>query len=150
MVVTLFDLLDEVQYYPVYKALCASFDVVSIVRLSMTCKKLNVLLKQLWDVDQLLRRFVADPKRLRRNMRLYGAVISGGLALQFFDRQTWMESDMDLFVRGVGDAEAFGRYFRVQEGYGEVDISENGVELMGYPLFFTEVSVVGVLCLAYC
>lgn len=117
MGVGLVDLLDRYQYYPVYEVLCSCLDVVSIIRLSKVCKALRPLQQQLWNVDRLLKRFVDEPVALRQEMRRHGAVISGGLALQFFARETWEESDLDLFVRRCPEANALGDYFVEREGY---------------------------------
>lgn len=58
-----------------------------------------------------------DPQCFREEMRKHHAVVSGGLALQFFDREVWQESDMDVFVRrGVG-SRALGQYLVQKEGY---------------------------------
>lgn len=58
-----------------------------------------------------------DPQCFREEMRKHGAVISGGLALQFFDRAVWQESDMDVFVREGRGSRALGQYLVYKEGY---------------------------------
>jgi hypothetical protein len=51
-----------------------------------------------WNLHALLRRFVDNPWALRMVLCETDAVIAGGLPTQFLARQTWEESDMDIFV----------------------------------------------------
>lgn len=37
-----------------------------------------------------------------------GALISGGVALQFFNRTVWKESDLDLYVHGDANSKLAG------------------------------------------
>jgi hypothetical protein len=121
MAVSLVDLLDPGRYYPVYQLLLSMLDSLSIVRLSKTCRGLATLyrgaIRQEWSVDRLLGRFVSQPLALRSVMRDHGAVISGSFALQFFARQCWKESSLDLVVEKSIHALALGSYLVAREGY---------------------------------
>jgi hypothetical protein len=113
--------LDPVVYYPIYSLLLSRLDSLSIVRLSKTCRRLATLyrsaIRREWNVDRLLLRFVAQPVALRRVMRDHGAVISGSVALQFFERACWKESDLDLFVSKSIHALALAEHLVRSEGY---------------------------------
>jgi hypothetical protein len=143
MAVSLVDLFDPGRYYPVYELLLSLLESLSIVRLSKTCRRLALLyrsaIRQEWNVDRLLCRFVEKPLALREVMRDHGAVISGSFALQFFSRQCWKESDLDLFVQKSIHALALAEHLVRTEGYrrrrggretpfGTVSDSESGLE----------------------
>ena len=46
-----------------------------------------------------------------------GALVSGSFAVQYFERVTWEESDLDIFVKGGAGADAFGKYLMETEDY---------------------------------
>ena len=121
MAVGLVEILDPGRYYPVYSLLLSLLDSLSIIRLRRTCKAfcsgVGDLRSREWNVDRLLCRFVAKPLALREVMRDHGAVISGSVALQFFERTCWKESDLDLFVVGEDGAVALGQHLETREGY---------------------------------
>lgn len=69
-------------------------------------------------MDRSLGRFVHDTRHFRMKMRMSGAIVSGGLALQYFSRLTWKESDMDVFVNKHNKgADAIVSYLTKFEGY---------------------------------
>ncbi|KAL8686449.1 MAG: hypothetical protein Q9218_007098 [Villophora microphyllina] len=68
-------------------------------------------------MDRRLRRFVKDPKALRSFMGKHDVLISGSFAIQFFERVTWDESDLDLYAEQGPNAEALEKYLCEQEGY---------------------------------
>lgn len=70
-----------------------------------------------WDVDRVLNRFVRDPAGLRSQMGRCDALISGSAALQFFERVTWKESDLDIFVEAGAGAERLSDHLCQTEGY---------------------------------
>jgi hypothetical protein len=118
MAVGLVDLLEGSQYYPVYSSLVSSLDSLSVIRLSKTCRRLRRLHCDVWSgIDRLLRRFVKKPLALRGVMRDHRAVISGSFALQFFERVSWKESDLDLFVQKPSEAKALKEHLVRKEGY---------------------------------
>lgn len=55
-----------------------------------------------WDIDSFLGRWFPRPVAFRHLLRQCSAVVSGSQALQFFDRTEYMDSDMDIFLRGAG------------------------------------------------
>jgi hypothetical protein len=120
MAVGLVDLLEGSRYYPVYSSLLSELDSLSIVRLSKTCRRLATLYRDAmpreWDVDRVLRRFVEDPRALRKLMRDRRVVISGELALQFFERSRLIDR-MDMFVDEGDGAVALSSYLVDTEGY---------------------------------
>ena len=131
MTVGLVDLLDPNCLPPIYELLSRYLDSVSIVRLRRTCKRLLDLPSRMWDVDKVFQRFVSDCPRFRRVMKETGAVVSGGLALQFLDRVVWPESDMDIFYSCNAGVDGFLSYFICTEGYtvetnsGEEDVYDD-------------------------
>lgn len=50
-------------------------------------------------------------------MGMYNAVISGSFAVQYFDRQTWKESDLDIFIAKGQSAWDLERYLCEVENY---------------------------------
>ena len=50
-------------------------------------------------------------------MAKYDALISGSFALQFFERVTWPDSDLDIFVEQGEGCELFCKYLVEAEGY---------------------------------
>lgn len=115
--VTLLDVLDADRYYPVYDQLCSYMPVPSVLALSATCKQLRNAFQERYSVDHRLLRFVEDPLRLRSELGRHGALISGSFALQFFAQQTWLDSDLDIFVERGAAAEAFDTYLQKEEHY---------------------------------
>ena len=82
-------------------------------RLIYTCS-----IQAQWNIDKYLHRFVSDPKKFRSQLGAYDALVSGSLALQFFERVVWPDSDLDVFIN-VKNVEAFSRYLVTEEGYTE-------------------------------
>ena len=150
----LLNLLDADLNYPVFNTMCSCLDILSIVRLSRTCKSLSTLQARIWDssrLNRLIGRFMVDPERFREELRKSNTVISGSLAVQFFDRVVWTESDMDLFVAEGKNAKMLRRYLREEEGYSQ-DRS-NGASDRTYVRFFGKVSEIelnGVDCVMDC
>lgn len=94
-----------------------SLDVVSIFSFRSTCRWAYDAGQFVWSVNRTLKRFVHDPNAFRMMMRDNGAVISGGLALQFFANCIWDESDMDVFVETGMDGRKLTDYLLSEEGY---------------------------------
>ncbi|KAJ6510857.1 hypothetical protein C8R45DRAFT_965379 [Mycena sanguinolenta] len=73
-----------------------------LVRLMQTCRRIRSLVKSVcFNVDRLLIPFFGDTvkvARFRQIQRRTGTIISGSTAVQFFNRLTWPESDLDLYV----------------------------------------------------
>lgn len=66
-----------------------------------------------------------DPQSFRSQMGRHNALVSGSVALQFFERVVWKESDIDIFIEQGENAEAFGNYLIEQEGYKFIKATEN-------------------------
>jgi hypothetical protein len=120
MAVGLVDLLEGSQYYPIYRSVLSRLDSLSVIRLTLTCRRLVRLYRDAipseWSLDRLLGRFVKKPQALRGVMRDHRVVISGELALQFFERST-VTDHMDMFVREGDGAVALSSYLVDTEGY---------------------------------
>ncbi|KAF7340793.1 NADPH-dependent methylglyoxal reductase GRE2 [Mycena sanguinolenta] len=73
-----------------------------LVRLMQTCCRIYGLVKdRCFNVDHLLIPFFGDAAKanqFRELQRQTQTVISGSTALQFFNRLTWPDSDLDLYV----------------------------------------------------
>jgi hypothetical protein len=106
----------------IFNIICQHLEPQEILFLQQTCKSVHsfvqvVTLRQ-WSITSHLRRFVVDPTALRSQMALSKALISGSVALQFFDRSIWDGSDLDIYVC---DREPFASrvkdYLLAKEGY---------------------------------
>ena len=129
------NLLDLFEYNPVFNSLCFHLPIKDIVSLTRTCKALSHVYQTLlkskhWNVDKDLRRFVADPRRLRNQLGQCNAFISGSFVLQFFERITWEKSDLDIFVNRH-DAPRFEEYLVQKEEYGLVRTADQDEYTMG-------------------
>lgn len=60
------------------------------------------------------------------------AIVSGSVALQFFERVVWKDSDLDIYICEGRQADAFEKYLTEEEGYKM--ISANPTE--EYPVAF--------------
>ena len=85
--------------------------------LSRTSKALYALYGGLWDINHCLNRFVSDPIALRSLMATHNALISGSFAVQFFSRESWKGSDLDIYLEKGSAVEAFDVHLRKTEGY---------------------------------
>jgi hypothetical protein len=108
------------QSYDCRKGLFDSLEVLELIKLGLTCKALRDWVRGLWNVNILFSRFVGGVAEFRQLMRDTGAVVSGGLALQFLLRAIWPESDMDVFVGSREARELFGEYLESREGYSKL------------------------------
>ncbi|KAL8823699.1 MAG: hypothetical protein Q9191_005627 [Dirinaria sp. TL-2023a] len=118
---TVFDVLDHDARYTIFESIASLLNIADIASLSRTCKQLSsfyqALLPAHWNVDRRLRRFVRDPKALRSQMGRHDALISGSFAVQFFERVTWKESDLDIFVEQRQGAIALENHLCKKEDY---------------------------------
>ena len=116
-VVTLLDLFN---IFPVVEKLCCCLAIDDIISLTRTCKRLSSLyqeqLPSQWNVDRHLQRFLDNPVAFRFMMAECDALVSGSLALQFFKRTTWLESDLDVYVN-FSRSNEFRQYLCEHEGY---------------------------------
>ncbi|KAJ7495920.1 hypothetical protein B0H11DRAFT_1910206 [Mycena galericulata] len=78
-----------------------------------TCDSLSTLA---WDVDRFFAPwFIDDTVDFRVMLERCGAVVSGSLITQFFDRTLYRDSDMDIFLR-MGGLPEMGAWL-VSQGY---------------------------------
>ena len=132
----IFDILRPDSHYPIFSRICGYLPIGAIISLTQTCKTFSSLYQNLlplqWNIDRTLRRFVRDPQALRSQMAKCEALISGSVALQFFERVVWPESDLDIYVEHGSHAKAFRKYIKDCEGY-KFTHKSNSFEL--YPAF---------------
>ena len=118
---TIFDVLDHNARYTIFDNIASFLDIADIISLSRTCRQLSAVYQALlpahWNIDRRLRRFVRDPKALRSQIGIHNALISGSFAVQFFERLTWKESDLDIFVEQGQGATALEHYLCIKEDY---------------------------------
>ncbi|KAJ7864794.1 hypothetical protein B0H14DRAFT_2735536 [Mycena olivaceomarginata] len=90
-----------------------------LVRLMQTCRCTYTLVKAIcFNVPRLLSRFFGDATSVddfRRMQGYTGAIISGSTALQFFNRLTWPNTDLDIYVTRASAAIAV--VFILENGY---------------------------------
>ena len=107
--------------YPIFNAVTSLLPIRDIIALTRTCKGLSktyqYMLPVQWNIDRTLQRFVNDPYGFRSQMGRYNALVSGSLALQFFERVVWNDSDMDVFMTKGDGATEFARYICRRENY---------------------------------
>ncbi|KAJ6510109.1 hypothetical protein C8R47DRAFT_1208153 [Mycena vitilis] len=69
-----------------------------------------------WDPDKFFRPwFIEDPALFRRMLGECGGAVSGSQITQFFDRTSYQDSDLDIFLR-IGRLHQMGQWLRGQ-GY---------------------------------
>lgn len=108
----------------VFDGITSLLSIKDIMALTRTCRAFSLLYHNMihdpngaWNIDRRLEKFFADPRRFRKELKRADGVISGGFALQFFDRVEWSGSDLDICVQ-VGDkAQQLAAYLETVEGY---------------------------------
>lgn len=105
----------------IYDTLFAYLSPASIFRTARTChiaRQASIdYQSRAFDIHRHLKRFFADPVGFRALQAQTGAVISGSNALQFFDRDIYPDSDLDIFVN-VGNALDVCTWIAQGAGYG--------------------------------
>lgn len=86
-----------------------------IICLRRTCKDIREYLQ--WDINAKLQRFFNNPCAFRSELGRCEALISGSFALQFFERVTWPQSDLDIFAEEGGNFHSMCIYLESKEGY---------------------------------
>ncbi|KAK7028455.1 hypothetical protein R3P38DRAFT_927432 [Favolaschia claudopus] len=85
-----------------HDALFSLLDTRELVRLMSTSRRIRSLTHEIcFDISRLLRRFFGsreNVEQFRRMQQQTGTIISGSMGLQFFNRLTWEDSDLDLYV----------------------------------------------------
>lgn len=119
--------------YPIRRHLMQYLDTRDILKLYRTSWAIRLDIKaNEWNVNHRLARFFKDPTAFRSHLGRANALISGSFALQFFERVTWPESDLDIMIRDGDGLEEMDRYLTESEGYtmvlGPSSTSDIGVE----------------------
>ena len=102
--------------YDIFLAHCS---VTSLIHLSCTCRHAYWAVKdykrRAFRVDRIFDRFFTSTLAFRQLQAKTGTIVSGSAALQFFHREFYPESDLDLYVFRVRRFEV--GEFLLKEGY---------------------------------
>jgi hypothetical protein len=113
---TLLDLMNGGPDCPVFRSMCSYLSIAEVLNLARTCNAFSqlyhIIFPWKWNVDKVLKRFVNNPKKLREQLGKSDALISGSVALQFFECCQWDESDMDVFIKEGAGAASFAAYIK--------------------------------------
>ncbi|KAI0703516.1 hypothetical protein C8T65DRAFT_578754, partial [Cerioporus squamosus] len=100
-------------------AILSSCTPVTILRLQRVCRTaadaVQDYIARAFDVRRVLDRFFPDVLAFRSLQARTGTLISGSVALQFFDREFYPASDLDLYVH-MRHRREIGRWF-LERGY---------------------------------
>lgn len=93
-------------------------DTKDVLHLMKTSKQMYCTIREiLWDINRSLARYVDHPLRFRDKLASCDALISGFFAVQFFARQVWANTELDIFVKSGFRAWGFAKYLQEEEGY---------------------------------
>lgn len=99
---------------------------LEILRFGRTCRLVHFVVKgyirRTFDINRFLTRFFLDPIAFRKVQARTGTLISGSSALQYLDRSSYPESDLDLYVPVQSVAQMIG--WLVASGYDFVPSTE--------------------------
>lgn len=99
----------------------------TLVHISCVCRSLNAAVSsyitRTYDINKLLGRFFEDHLAFRSLQALTGTLISGPTALQFFDKATHIERDLEVYVK-LGNSKIVGAWLVYEAGY---EFQQNGV-----------------------
>lgn len=73
--------------------------------------------KPLWSLNARLERLFDDPNAFRAEQCRCDVLISGMLALQFFELVTWLESDLDMYAQIGQRTKSMHNYLINTAGY---------------------------------
>jgi hypothetical protein len=94
--------LDVFSRHTIYDVVFSQADTSTILYLQRTCRQARLAatdyLARAFNINRHLSRFFSDPKAFRSLQARTATVISGSGALQFFQRDVYPESDLDLYV----------------------------------------------------
>ncbi|KAF2673679.1 hypothetical protein BT63DRAFT_476162 [Microthyrium microscopicum] len=115
---TFLDLFLTDRFRPIRTAFTSYISTADLLQLASTCHTArNAIYESEWNINSKLRPFLCDPVGFRNQLALCNGLISGSFALQFLERVTWPESDLDIFVEDGVDAECMCEYLIEEEGY---------------------------------
>lgn len=99
----------------------------TLVHLSYVCRSLHTAVSsyitRTYDINKLLHRFFEEHLAFRSLQARTGALISGPTALQFFDKRTHDERDLEVYVR-LDNAKDVAAWLVYEAGY---EFQQNGV-----------------------
>ena len=82
------------------------WSVPSLISLGASSVMLRGVYKRycadVWNINRRLRTWFPNPALFRKKLRDTGAIISGSQALQYFDREQYEGSDLDIYVSRSG------------------------------------------------
>lgn len=91
-----------IEQWGVLESFLPALSPAELIRLSLTCramyKAVKLYMAKAFNVNTLLRRFFSSPEDFRTLQARTQTLISGSVALQFFDRSFYPESDLDLYA----------------------------------------------------
>lgn len=92
---------------------------IEFLRFGRTCRLVHSIvkryIKRAFDINRFLARFFPDPVAFRKVQARTGTLLSGSSALQYLDRSSYPESDLDLYVPAQSDVQMIG--WLVASGY---------------------------------
>ncbi|KAF7333505.1 DUF607-domain-containing protein [Mycena venus] len=102
-----------------HEALFSRIPARDLVQLMQTCRCVYFLIMETcFSLPRLLSPFFGDATKVQQFRQMQsrtGTIISGSTALQFFNRLTWTDSDLDIYVPRVSAALAV--IFIMENGY---------------------------------
>ncbi|KAM3066470.1 hypothetical protein ACMFMG_012055 [Clarireedia jacksonii] len=123
---------------PMREALLSMLDVKSLLRLRQCCLLFNdVVMKQCWNVNAHLRRFVDDPLRFRSMLGRYKAVLLGLNVVEFLAGEQYEASDLMICFDDNAMAWEFVDYLVQDEGCSSVEVEELAVKRRSYEVVST-------------
>jgi len=116
----------------VFFLVTSHLDAYSALMLRGTCRQFCGIIAQdsIWNVNSLFRRFFRDPWMFRQKLRQVEGIVAGGLPTQFFARERWSESDLDVFVAYPGFKQSRGLFGDHRYRMMEADIRRR-VKILG-------------------
>lgn len=95
--------LDKIIYnHLIHDAIFLHLTPLEFLRVGRTCKLANSIvhtfIKRTFNINRFLARFFPDGTAFRSLQARTGTLVSGSFALQFFDRTSYPESDLDLYI----------------------------------------------------
>ncbi|RYP62277.1 hypothetical protein DL771_009807 [Monosporascus sp. 5C6A] len=104
--------LDGDPYRVIRTCLMQYFDAGDVLHLCATSRLLrDTVKKAAFDINARLRRFFDNPTEFRTELGRCDALITGPFALQFFERATWPDSNLQILVEDGRNFERLKAYF---------------------------------------
>ncbi|OTA84410.1 hypothetical protein M434DRAFT_36467 [Hypoxylon sp. CO27-5] len=111
-------LLTLLDFYPSREGIMHYLDTKDVLNLARASTAIrHNIMDNYWNINSKLARFIRDPTRFRSQLGHSDALISGSFALQFFERTTWLDSDLDIVVQDGKNLEGLAKFLTAVEGY---------------------------------